>query len=277
MPGPTARPPRRSGPPSSDSSDKGRRTVMRRLLAAFAALLLLVVGTVVLLAYVHGADARALAGIRTVDVLVAEQPIPEGTSSDELSDLVTTEKVPAKTAVAGRVTDLATLSGKVAAVDILPGEQLLSGRFVAPDSLTAPGQVDVPAGLQEVSVLLEPQRAVGGRLAAGDTVGVVISLAEPQATHAVLHKVLVTQVQGAPTPADPAAQQDGADPATASAGTSLPSGSLMITLAVDAARAEAVVFGMEHGTVWLTLEPAGAQTGGTDVITPANVYGKAFA
>lgn len=252
---------------------------MRRLLAALAALLLLVVGTVVLLAYVRGADARALAGVRTVDVLVAEQPIPEGTSGDQLADLVRTEKVPAKTAVAGRVTDLSALAGRVADVDILPGEQLLSARFVSPDSLKGPGQVDVPAGLQEVSVLLEPQRAVGGRLAAGDTVGILVSLTQQDgtpATHAVLHQVLVTQVQGAPSPVDPAAQ-DGEDPATASSGTPAPSASLMITLAVDAAQAEAVVFGVEHGTLWLSLEPDGADTGGTEVVTPETIYGKAFA
>jgi pilus assembly protein CpaB len=253
---------------------------MRRLLAAFAALLLLVVGTVVVLAYVHGADARALAGVRTVDVLVADKLIPEGTSGAALTDLVRTEKVPAKTAVGGRVTDLAALSGKVADVDILPGEQLLSGRFVSPDTRAASGQVDVPAGMQEVSVLLEPQRAVGGRLAAGDSVGIVVSLTLPDGTsttHAVLHHVLVTQVQGAPAPAapaDPAAQQD---PATASSGTPAPSASLMITFAVNAAQAEAVVFGVEHGTLWLSLEPADAGTGGTDVITPDNIYGKAFA
>jgi pilus assembly protein CpaB len=250
---------------------------MRRLLAAFAALLLLVVGTLVLLAYVNGADARALAGIRTVQVLVADQLIPEGTAGDQLDSLVRTEVVPAKTAVAGRVIDLASLTGRVATVDILPGEQLLAGRFARPGDLQAPGTVDVPAGLQEVSVLLEPQRAVGGRLSAGDTVGVVVSQTDQTgvpATHAVLHKVLVTQVQGAPAPADPNAAKE--DPATASAGTAAPSASLMITLAVSAAQAEAVVFGVEHGTIWLSLEPDGAQTGGTDVVTPGTIYGKAF-
>jgi pilus assembly protein CpaB len=250
---------------------------MRRLLAAFAALLLLVVGTVVLLAYVNGADARALAGVRTVQVLVADQLIPEGTSGSQLDALVRTETVPVKTAVAGRVTALASLSGRVATVDILPGEQLLSARFAKPGDLHAPGAVTVPAGLQEVSVLLEPQRAVGGRLAAGDTVGVVISQTDQggvPATHAVLHKVLVTQVQGAPAPVDPAAAKK--DPATASSGTAAPSASLMITLAVSAAQAEAVVFGIEHGTIWLSLEPDGAQTGGTDVVTPDTIYGKAF-
>jgi pilus assembly protein CpaB len=123
-----------------------------------------------------------------------------------------------------------------------------------------------------VSILLEPQRAIGGRLAAGDTVGVVVSLGTP-ATHAVLHRVLVTQVQGAPAPVDPAAE---GDPETASAGAPAPASSLMITLAVSAAQAEAVVFGIEHGTLWLTLEPEGADIGGTDVITPDNIYGKAF-
>jgi pilus assembly protein CpaB len=247
----------------------------RRLLAAFAALLLLVVGTVVLVAYVRGADARALAGVRTVDVLVADELIPEGTSADELAGMVRTEAVPAKSAVDGRVEDLKALTGRVATVDLLPGEQLLAGRFARPEDVHAPGTVEPPEGKQEISVLLEPQRAVGGRLTAGDTVGVVVSLTFADgtaATHAVLHDVLVTQVQGAPAPVDPTGEQE-----TASSGTPAPSASLMITLAVSAAQAEAVVFGIEHGTLWLSLEPDGADTGGTDVITQGNIYGKAFA
>jgi pilus assembly protein CpaB len=249
--------------------------VVRRLLAAFAALLLLVVGTAVLVAYVHGADNRALAGVRSVDVLVADELIPVGTPADELDGLVRTETVPAKSAVAGRVTDLDALTGRVATVDLLPGEQLLVARFAQPDDLQSAGTVAVPAGLQEVSVLLEPQRAVGGRLAAGDTVGVVVSLTfedGTSATHAVLHDVLVTQVQGAPAPAESTDE-----PETASSGTPAPSGSLMITFAVTAAQAEAVVFGVEHGTLWLSLEPEGAQTDGTDIVTEGNIYGKAFA
>jgi len=245
---------------------------MRRLLAALAALLLLVVGTVVLLAYVNGADARALAGVRTVDVLVAEKLIPKGTPGGRLADFVDTEKVPAKTAVEGRVTDLAALSSRVADVDILPGEQLLTARFVSPESLSKPGQVDVPAGLQEVSVLLEPQRAVGGRLAAGDTVGVYLSQTLPDGTaqtSSVLHHVLVTQVQGAPAAA-PAAGASGTGTDTAASST--PSGSLMITLAVKARDAESVVFGSEHGSLWLTLEPEDADTSGTRILDPGTIY-----
>jgi pilus assembly protein CpaB len=244
--------------------------VARRLLAAFAALLLLVVGTVVLLAYVHGADSRALAGVRKVDVLVADELIPEGTTADQLAGMVRTETVPAKTAVDGRVRDLEALVGRVATVDLLPGEQLLTGRFARPEDIRPPVSVEVPAGLQEVSVLLEPARAVGGRLAAGDTVGVYLSQVSTDGTaqtSGVLHRVLVTQVQGAPTAPAPDAAA-GTDTAAAAA----PAESLMVTLAITARDVETVVFGAEHGTLWLSLEPEGAETGGTRVLEPGSIY-----
>lgn len=243
----------------------------RRLLAAFAALVLLVTGTVVLVAYVKGADARALEGVRTTEVLVADELIPEGTPADQLAGLVRSEMLPEKAALDGRVTELSALAGTVATVDLQPGEQLLSTRFAAPESLGAPGTVSVPEGLQEVSVLLEPQRAVGGRLTAGDTVGVVVSMVYQGGTvktHAVLHGVLVTQVQGAPAPVE----SDGDAAETASSGSTAPTQSLMVTLAVTAAQAESVVFGVEHGTIWLSLEPEDADTSGTNVLDQNTIY-----
>jgi pilus assembly protein CpaB len=242
--------------------------VRRRLLAAFAALVLLVAGTLVLLAYVRGADARALAGTRTVEVLVVDQPVPAGTAGDELAAFVTTKTMPAMAALDGRVTDLSDLAGRVSTVDLQVGEQLLDSRFVRPDDLQALGTVTVPDGLQEISVLLEPQRVVGARLSAGDTVGVYLSQVLPDGTgqtSAVLHHVLVTQVQGAPAPVDPAA-----DAETVTAAT--PAESLIVTLALTAKDAETVVFGMEHGTLWLSLETDGDETGGTRVIDPNTIY-----
>ncbi|SDY67824.1 pilus assembly protein CpaB [Modestobacter sp. DSM 44400] len=246
----------------------------RRLLAAVAALLLAVLGTVVLLAYVRGADSRALAGAEPVDVLVVDQLVAEGTPAEDLAASVRTEQVPAKAAVDGRVTDLADLAGQVATADLQPGEQLLASRFAAPDALQTPGTVAVPDGAEEVSVLLDPQRAVGGRLVAGDTVGVFVSLDEPATTHVILHRVVVTQVQGAPAPADTG--EEGATQ-TASAGSPAPTGSLMVTLAVTAEQVEGVVFGAEHGTLWLSLETDGSDVDGTEVITPDTVYGKDYA
>ena len=241
----------------------------RRLLAASAALVLFVLGTVVLLAYVRGADARAFAGAQPVQVLVVDRLVPAGTPGNGLAEFVRTDTVPAKAAVEGRVTDLTELTGLVASTDLEPGEQLLASRFQKPGDVQAAGTVAVPKGLQEVSILLEPQRAVGGRLAAGDTVGVYVSQAigDLKQTHAVLHRVLVTQVQGAPAAPAPDAQAT-VDPAASSA----PASSLMVTLAVNSHDAESVVFGVEHGTLWLSLEPDGAETGSTRVVQPDNIY-----
>jgi pilus assembly protein CpaB len=241
----------------------------RRLLAALAALVLAALGAVVLLAYVRGADDRALAGLQTVDVLVVDRPVPEGTPGEELAELVRTERLPARAAVPGAVTDLDELAGRVATVDLQPGEQLLAARFAAPEDLSVPGTVAPPEGAAEVSLLLEPQRAVGGRLAAGDTVGVHVSL--DGQTDVVLSRVLVTRVQGAPV-----SVADGEGTDTASSGGAAPSASLMVTLGLRPEAAEAVVFGMEHGTVWLSLEPEGVDTSGTEVLTPANVYDKDY-
>ncbi|TFV80223.1 hypothetical protein E4P40_17765 [Blastococcus sp. CT_GayMR20] len=241
----------------------------RRLLAAFAALILIVAGSFVLLAYVRGAEDRALDGVRTVEVLVVEQPVPAGTAGEDLADLVTIETLPAKAVLPGRVTDLRSLTGRVATVDLQVGEQLLGSRFTRPTDLQAPGTVEVPEGLQEISVLLEPQRTNGGRLTAGDTVGVYLSQVladDTRQTSAVLHGVLVSQVQGAPSAAGPA--EDGAE--TAAAGT--PLASLMVTLAVSAKDAETVVFGMEHGTLWLSLETTGDDNSGTRVLDQGTIY-----
>ena len=66
-------------------------------------------------------------------------------------------------------------------------------------------RASVPAGLQELTVSLDPTRAVGGSLRVGDTVGVVLSFEpfdlpgsedqSPNTTHLTFHKVLVTAVQ----------------------------------------------------------------------------------
>jgi pilus assembly protein CpaB len=243
--------------------------VKRRLLAALAALVLAVVGALVLVAYARGADRRALEGMATVQVLVVADPVAAGTPATDLGDSVRTELLPVKAAAPGRVRRIADLAGRVTTVDLKPGEQLLASRFAAPSALRAAGTVAVPKGDQELSIQLEPQRAVGGRLAAGDTVGVYVSSKLPDGTgvtHVVLHEVLVTQVQGGIAAARSADAGNGAQTSSASGAN------LMITLALTSKAAEPVVWGMEHGTVWLSLEPADADTSGTTVISSGDIY-----
>lgn len=234
-----------------------------RILASVAAAVLAVAGTFLLIAYTNGAEQRALAGVQTAEVLIISAAVPAGSPADVVLQSATKQAVPAKALPADAVSDPAAISGLVTTVDLVPGEQLLSTRFRDPATSPTPGTVAVPAGMQEVSILLAPQRSVGGRLQAGDTVGVFVSLKAPaEVTHLTLHRVLVTAVQGTPAVADPAS---GESPGVASE-------DLMVTLALTAADAEKVVYAQEFGTIWLSDEPSTAGQEGTRELTREGIY-----
>ncbi len=272
----------------------------RRLLGLIASVLLASAGTFVLISYVRGADQRAAAGEQVVEVFVVDETIERGTPGSDIEGAVKTVLVPTKVRAEGAVADLSTLSGRVAAVDLAPGEQLLDSRFVDSLALETETKVVVPEGLLQVTVSLSPERAVGGQLRPGSTVGVLASfdpfdygasepgelppvpeegadteepetestvgLKTPNSTHLILHKVLVTNVQ---------VEQLPAEPAQADAPVSLdlaPTGNLLVTLAVPAADTEKIVFAAEHGSVWLAVEPEGADEAGTTIQTRETIY-----
>jgi pilus assembly protein CpaB len=238
----------------------------RRVLAAAAALLLAVAGAAALFAYVSHADQRAMAGQRTASVLVVDKPIPKGTSAAQLSQYVAIKTLPAIAVAPTAVSQVDQLRGQVANADLQPGEQVSKSRFADPASLAAPTSVPVPKGMQEVSFKLEQQRVVGGTIAAGDTVGAFVTVGtQDKHSHLVLQKVLVTHVDGGSS-ADSSSGQAKDKQGTAA------DGSLMVTLAMRGADAEKVVFGAEDGSVWLSKEPANADTTGTRVITEGNVF-----
>lgn len=246
-----------------------------RLLGGIAALLVAIIGTVLLVSYVQNADRRALAGMETETIYIVQKAIPAGASADEIASAVTRKSVPKVALAEGNVTDLSALGSKVASVDLMPGEQLLSTRMVEKKAFLGPSRVQVPAGLQEITLKLPIERVAGGVLSAGDTVGVFISLQEAATTgtdgqagttssktQLSFHKVLVTATQfsdGA------AAQSDATD---AGSGTSQVSSTsskktqtddvYLVTLARNSADAERIVFAAEFGKVYLSKEPGDA-------------------
>ena len=235
---------------------------MRRALAAIAAVILALVGGILLFNYVRQADERALAGTETQDILVVSEVIPANTSAEAAKALVSTEKLPALAVVPGALSDLTGVAGQVTTIELQPGEQLLASRFVDPASLDEPTRIDVPAGFQEVTIQLEAQRVLGGTLKAGDLVGVILSSTvedtgagtTADVTSNVLDQVLVTRVALT-------------EPTTTEGGESTPQ-SLYVTVAVNTPQAETIVFGMEHASVWLTLQPEGPLEGMSEVVTP---------
>ena len=227
----------------------------QKLIGIIVSVLLAGIGTALLVTYVRGAEDRALAGEKTVGVLVVSDTIPKGTKAEDITGKVRLEQVPTKVLAKGAVASVGSLSGKVTVVELLPGDQLVPSRFG-----TSEQAAGIPAGMLQTTIALEPVRALGGQLREGDSVAVTVSFEDPESTHMILHKVRVTDVRTAE-----------GSPVVSKADGPSPSIKVYVTMALDAPAVEKVVFAAEHGRVWLAWEPKDANEGGTKVQTRAGV------
>jgi len=221
-----------------------------RLLAGLAALVLAIAGTLMLVNYVSNADRRAQESLDPVDVVVVDTPVPAGTKVEDLAAHVRVRSIPGAAKADGALTSLEGSSGQVTSVALEPGEQLLASRLVDPSQQTTPGAVEVPDGMQEVTVLLPPEGVVGGTLRAGDLVGLYVTQTDPSSqlasTQLVFDKVLVTAVQQAPSSSG-----------TTDEGTSaVPSGSSFVTLARNSTDSAKIILSARVGNIWLTKQTA---------------------
>ena len=244
------------------------------MLAGVSAIVLAIIGAVLIVTYAQGADQRAMEDMDPTGVLVVIKAVPAGSSLDIVRASVAVQQVPATAVSKTALKNLDDSTGKVAAVDLVPGEQLLKERLVDPADAKSSSAAKVPAGLQEVTFELEPKMVVGGRLEAGDHVAIGFSFAggadkskpgEPT-TQLSLRKVLVTAVQRAAQPT--AKPTDGTNPQD----TTLPQGSFMVTVAVSDVDASKIIYTNLNGSLWLTKEPLDAQDNGGFIARKDNVY-----
>jgi pilus assembly protein CpaB len=271
----------------------------RKVTGIVVAVVLALVGTVALVAYVGNAENRALAGEQLAPVYVVTSQVPAGTASEDLGHFVSLEKVPAKVRAAGAVEDLGSLQGKVTAVDLVVGEQVIASRLVSRTELAnRQAGVKVPDAMVEITVKLDPARAVGGLIQPGQTVAVFssfepfqltapvvkvngqdvavpqavaaeISGSTPNTTDVILHKVLVTAVQQGPQQAS-LVSSGGGDKADRL--NTAPTESLLVTLAVHPFDAERVVFTAEFGRLWLGAERDTVSSAKDPVQSRGSVY-----
>lgn len=225
-------------------------TKQRRTTGVIAAVVLAVLGTLGLVAYVNGAESRALEGEKVVAVYVVSTHIPAGTDGTKVGSSVEREKVPAKVRAKGAVTKLSQLSGTVAAVDLVSGEQLVLSRFVTQgEGVATLGKTLVPAGYFESTISLEPDQALGGQVRAGQKVTIVAvgtqSGREDPVAKVIVRSVLVTSVQ---------IDGDQGDSTEKKSVTAAPTGKFFVTLALSQADLESLVTAVNNGKVWLATE-----------------------
>lgn len=240
--------------------------MVRRKLRIAAGITAAVIGTVMLYATVNDRDSDA--GSQVTDlgpVVVVKIAIPRQTPVELMVESVEVIQMPTDLINPGAVASIGEIkAGYVSSTELLPGEQLLEARFRSPESLT---RIQVPNSLQEVTIPIFPERAVGGAFNPGDTLGVIASFGAGeggQNSSFILHRTLVTAVQFSSS--DLGIASATASGSETSARTA-PTNQILVTFAVSSVDAVRLVFAAEFGSIWLSLEGPSAKVGGEGIVT----------
>ena len=238
----------------------------QRITGIVAAVLCAIIGTTALVGYVGSATDEAEAREALTDVYVLDKLVAKGSDAETIKASVSTEKVPSRLVQPGAVDDLDDVkSDAVAASDLQPGDQLVAARLAQKNQVDPNVEDKV-----QVSAQFTPERAVGGTIAKGDSVGVYLSFDAPETrTHLELQKVLVTNVQTTDQAVQPDEASDGEKKADVDQVTA---SEYIVTLALTPAQSERFVFATEFGHVRLSDQPATVTDDGTQIITQGNVY-----
>ncbi len=251
----------------------------RRLLIIVLALILAAVGTSGVLAYVRGADARAIAGMKAVSVLVAQKKITSGTTAGSAlhSGLLASQTLPASSVPASALSAITgPLSSLVLSADLQPGQLLLRPMLVTAAQTTS--GLAIPPGMMALTLSFCLPEVVAGAIQAGsqvavfDTVGFntgsPISAAPGCAgahtqtggtikTRVVLQRAEVLSVGSAPAGGTTSTATTSALSGSSSGSSS--QGSL-VTLAVTQAQAEQLIQMTETGLPYLALLTTSSHT-----------------
>jgi Flp pilus assembly protein CpaB len=134
-----------------------------------------VIAAIVLLVYLNQYRNSVDAGAQPVSVLVAKSLIQKGTPGNVVgsSGLFQLTSIPKKELKSGAFVDPQTLTGKVAAIDIYPGQQLTATDFV-PTNGSVLSQT-LARTQRAVVIPLDNAAEVGGQILAGDHVDVWVA------------------------------------------------------------------------------------------------------
>jgi pilus assembly protein CpaB len=244
----------------------------RRVLGVGAAVVLAGLGSAGVISWAESSKNHAEAQQAQTAVLIMDKRVPEGADAATILAASHVSTIQQKNLAEGALTSEDQVGTQVALADLEPGDQLVKARLGA----ETPG---APADKVQLSAILSAERAVGGQLKVGDTVGVYLSFEPfdtnrpqsdtespaktPNTTHLEFEHVQVTAIQSTQDPVS----TDENQPINQVASTNF-----IVTLALTPAQSERFVFAAEFGHIWLSSEPATVKDDGTGIITMGNVY-----
>jgi len=138
---------------------------------------------------------------------------------------------------------LSQVVGRVASSDITAGEPILTSKLAERDARSGMAYV-IPPGLRAITIAVSEVKGVGGFIAPGDLVDVIVTLETPNRT--AVTKILYQRIRVLAT-AQRVEDRPGERPQVVSS----------ITIAVTPQQAEKIVLADEEGKVRFALRPAG--------------------
>jgi pilus assembly protein CpaB len=255
----------------------------RRLVIIVLALILAAVGAGGVLAYAKGANARAIAGMKAVSVLVAQKAIPAGTAAGAATrgGLLASQTLPASSVPADALSAItAGMSSLVFSADLAPGQVLLRPMLVTAAQTTS--GLAIPPGMMALTVSFCLPEVVAGSVQGGsqvavfDTVGFSSGAGTISAgpgctgahtqisgtikTRVVLTRVLVLAVGTAPAGGTTSTSTTSSSALNGSSSSSSGQAGTLVTLAVTQAQAEQLIQMTETGMPYLALLTSNSRT-----------------
>jgi len=266
-----------------------------RGLVVVLALILAVAATVGVFLYARGVKEEARTGGQLTTVIVSKVNIPANSDLNTFinqGQLVPLE-IPVDAKVLNAVTSIPQLQDKRNSVPIFANEQIPLSRIQGEGQVPG-GALGIPDGYQAMTVSIDAPRAVGGALFAGDNVTIIATFNDIQLTKVDKQGLPVARGGGgaAGTTATTGRKQIPQFNATvvlvpqvevlrvlrpqattggAGGQTQQVTGNVSVTVALTPEDAQRFVFAMEEGTVWLSLQPPGAQGVELNPLTIAQV------
>jgi pilus assembly protein CpaB len=218
-------------------------------LAFAVAAALLAAGTVLIA--LNGYKRTLDKGAEPVTVLVAQDPLPKGSSGDVIAakGLFQATGIKREQVKDGAITDPAALRGMVATHDLVRGQQLTAEDFAKP---TDPIMSKLAAGDRAITIPLDAAHGMIGNVRAGDHVDVLAGFQVQPDGASRPRPLLRTLLQNVEVLKAPSGGKSG----TAMGATQTQS----VVLRVPETTATEVAFASDNGKVWIVLRPQAGAT-----------------
>jgi pilus assembly protein CpaB len=195
-----------------------------------------VLAAILLVVYLDRYRARVSGRNAPTPVLVAKRLIPSGTPGTLVASqgMYAPTTLPRKEVEVGALADPAYLSGRAAAADIFPGQQLTAADFAASDTASVKSQIT--GSERAISVSIDPVHGSSSQVQPGDSVDVYLATAG-------IVKLFRANVKVLTIPTVPG-----------------PAGGGNLILRIDTKDAANWAFAADNASLWFVLRPvAGAK------------------